>query len=81
MYLRSIHWQRPRFQLIERDISFVHTMYSARIDDSLPSSSLASWLVLIAVGRVGGGGVFDLTMVREADDELNDWIKLRMPSI
>jgi hypothetical protein len=45
--------------------------------DLLPSSSLASWLLLIAVGRVGGGGVFSLGMVRAADDELKDWMKLR----
>lgn len=45
--------------------------------DLLPSSSLASSLLLIAVGRVGGGGVFSLGMVRAAEDELKDWMKLR----
>ena len=40
--------------------------------DLLPSSSFASSLLLIAVGRVGAGGVFNLVIVRAAEDELKD---------
>jgi hypothetical protein len=48
---------------------------------------LASWLLLIAVGRVGGGGVFSLGMVRAADDELKrlrsieSWMRTAAPAI
>lgn len=69
---RSNRWQRQQFQLKRwgRMISGYHNESVQR--NSLPSWSFASSLLLIAVGRVGAGGVFNLGMVREAEDELKD---------